>query len=238
MVALSMVSGAFGELPVLARLAVATWIGVGGVAAVVYRLTGAFPTLGDVRPANAGWAALAGAGLAVAGSGALSLEYALLPGLRPMFDQKERFFEQILYVDQPAMIPAVLFVVAVGPAVCEELLFRGVLRRYLSAHLGILARTLVLGLLFSLLHLDVTVLVPMTFIGAMLGVVAERARGWGAAAVAHFALNGFNALVWARVASDAEPGLLPSLVMIGIGTTLAAWAIQRVGPGFADAPEG
>lgn len=215
------------SMPLHASLAAGTWIGIGGVAALFYKMTGARPRFGRIGAADAGWSALAGIGLALAGSGALAIEVALVPQLESVFARKEAFHLALLRPDEPAFIPVVLLVVAVGPAICEEVLFRGVFRAYLERALSRTGRVITLAVLFSLLHGDVTVLLPMTYVGAMLTVIAERTGGWIAAAVAHFVLNAFSALVWSRLVGDAEVGLWLGAVILGVGASLATLAVAR-----------
>lgn len=231
-VAMGLVASASAGAPIHLRQVLVTWVGVGGVALVVSRLLHARPSGGRLGRAELGWSALAGLGLAAVGTGALALEHALIPRWRPYFELREAMLEPLLRPGDLAALPLVLVVVAVGPAIVEELLFRGVLRRYLARGLGRTGRVLALSVLFSLMHADLTVLLPMLYVGAILTLIAERTGGWLAAAVAHFVLNAVNVTLFAHVFPDAELGVWAGLASLAVGTAIATAAVARIRDGF------
>ena len=84
-----------------------------------------------------------------------------------------------------------LFMIALIPAVGEELLFRGVLQRIFSdwfrnRHLGIW----VVALLFSIMHYQFTGLLPRILLGASFGYLYIWTRSIWAPILAHFLNNG------------------------------------------------
>jgi membrane protease YdiL (CAAX protease family) len=81
---------------------------------------------------------------------------------------------------------------AVVPAVCEELVFRGVLARSLGRLLKPFAAAILSGLVFALYHLSLAQALPTLTFGFALGLLALRADSIGPSVVAH-ALN--NAIV-------------------------------------------
>ena len=68
-------------------------------------------------------------------------------------------------------------VVAVLPAVCEEFLFRGVLRRLFS-DLPPMATVLVVGLLFGAFHLDLYRLVPTAVLGVAITYLCVKTENF------------------------------------------------------------
>ena len=160
--------------PLHASAIAATVVGCGVTAAVLWRFVVRAPVaLGDLRRSG-GYAAAAGVGLALFGSGALGLLYALAPPLRPALDARGALLEGLLAVGQPSMIPWVAAAVVVSPAVFEEFLFRGVLRTWLGG-LSTNMRVFGIGALFALLHVDPFGLVPLFYVLAY--VVPEPSPG-------------------------------------------------------------
>jgi sodium transport system permease protein len=138
-------------------------------------------------------------------------------------------------IDRPSL-PIVILAVALAPAVCEEVLFRGVLVRALATRFFPLVAILLGAVVFSLYHLRVVQLVPTFTLGLLFGYLALRADSALPGMLAHF-VNNAVALVVAR--GDAPPianifGRHPSLALAGcaIATTLGlflatGWRPQR-----------
>jgi sodium transport system permease protein len=105
-------------------------------------------------------------------------------------------------VDQPPLWQA-LGMYAVLPAVCEEIVFRGVLARSLGRRTSLIAAAAISAVVFSAYHLSLVQALPTLMLGLLLAVIAIRADSVAPAMVAH-ALN--NALVIA-----VSRGALPEL---------------------------
>jgi sodium transport system permease protein len=103
-------------------------------------------------------------------------------------------------VDRPPLWRA-LAMFAVLPAVCEELVFRGVLARSIGRRTSLIAAAAISAAVFSAYHLSLVQALPTLTLGMMLAVIAIRADSIAPAIVAH-ALN--NALAIA-VSRDALP---------------------------------
>ena len=89
---------------------------------------------------------------------------------------------------------AMLFLVAVSPAVCEELLFRGALLSGLRRDHGPLRTTLVVALLFGLVHASIYRFLPTGILGAVLAVWTLRSASLWPAMALHCAYNGLLVL--------------------------------------------
>jgi membrane protease YdiL (CAAX protease family) len=105
-------------------------------------------------------------------------------------------------VDRPPLWSA-LAMFAVLPAVCEEIVFRGVLARSIGRRTSLIAAAAISAAVFSAYHLSLVQALPTLTLGLVLAVIAVRADSIAPSIVAH-ALN--NALVIA-----ASRGALPEL---------------------------
>jgi sodium transport system permease protein len=106
-------------------------------------------------------------------------------------------------VDQPPLWRA-LAMFAVLPAVCEEIVFRGVLARSIGRRTSLIAAAAISAAVFSAYHLALVQALPTLTLGLVLAVIAIRADSIAPSIVAH-ALN--NALAIA-VSRHALPDLM------------------------------
>lgn len=90
--------------------------------------------------------------------------------------------------------PLLLFLVAISPGVCEELLFRGAILSSLARDLSARKAVLWQAFFFALMHLDVYKLLPTFLLGLALGALTLRARSLWPAILAHAAYNGLQVL--------------------------------------------
>ncbi|RSK37494.1 CPBP family intramembrane glutamic endopeptidase [Hymenobacter metallilatus] len=176
--------------------------GLGGAALALAALTG--NKLADYfmprRPVPAGWPLLAGL-LIVASLPAMSVLIAWNAswGLPEWAMTKEQQAKDILKFltnfSSPLRFGVAVLVMAVVPAVSEELFFRGVLQRNLvqwaGRHVGIWLAAIV----FSAIHLQFQGFVPRFVLGLGLGYLYEWSRNILVPIAAHFAQNGFQLLL-------------------------------------------
>ena len=99
--------------------------------------------------------------------------------------------EALLKVNKPIDIVVNVFIIAVLPAICEELCFRGALQRILihctrSPWVGII----VTSILFSALHLQFQGFLPRMFLGIILGALYWYSGSLWTSILAHFVNNG------------------------------------------------
>lgn len=123
-------------------------------------------------------AAAVGLGLAVAW---LQLLEATVDGIEP---------DMVQQLTQRLGVPMALFVVAVSPAVLEEVVFRGVLQGRLLALLGRRAGLLTTAAAFALCHAQPAVLPIHMGLGLWLGWLRERCGSLLPGMLMHFAYNG------------------------------------------------
>ena len=102
-----------------------------------------------------------------------------------------------------------LLVLALTPAVCEELLFRGYLQRQLERMAGALGGIVASGMLFGFFHLRLSQALPLCVLGVYLAYLTWRTKSLWPAVLVHFAHNAF-AVVYSRTAPGQETAELPA----------------------------
>jgi membrane protease YdiL (CAAX protease family) len=125
-------------------------------------------------------------------------------------------------VDQPPLVVALL-AIAVVPAVCEELLFRGAVQRAFTTRLFPIAAIVLTALLFAGYHMSLIQLMPTFTLGLLLGVLAHRADSVVPAMLAHF-LNNTMAILVAR----RQPAVLADTIAAHPTAALVGCAIASV----------
>jgi sodium transport system permease protein len=113
-----------------------------------------------------------------------------------------------------------LFAVAVTPAICEELLMRGVVLRSLVKPLGHTGAVVVSALLFAILHLSAYRFVPTFMLGLLLGTVALSSRSLWPAMLVHALNNASVVVLTGPAVSEHESSW--SLPFAGAGLALLA----------------
>jgi sodium transport system permease protein len=115
-----------------------------------------------------------------------------------------------------------LFALAVSPAVCEELLFRGVLLSASRRSLGDRNAILLNALLFGVFHLSIYRFVPTAVLGLVLAVLVVRTGSLFPAILFHV-LNNSGAILAGRFLGDgAETGTQPGSAVDPLYVGLAA----------------
>jgi sodium transport system permease protein len=130
----------------------------------------------------------------------------------------------ILTANGPARTAWLLLVVALTPAICEELLFRGVLLRgFLRGHSAGFA-IFVSSAVFGVFHLSfetVIRLLPAMFLGSLVGLVAWRTRSIFPSMMMHFLNNAMAVLLVStpalqRLITVESGGPSPVILMVGL----------------------
>ncbi len=171
---------------------------------------------------------------------------ALLPFLgetgRYLMEDQERLERFLLFLAGADSIPEFLvvsFVIAIVPACCEEVLFRGYfLRNYVRA-LSPAGGVLLTGFVFGLFHLSPVNLVPLTVMGCYLGFVYYRTGSLLVPVAVHFLNNMFSLVllqVQRRSALSALPEIPPEsaaagfwLLLLVVSLALLALVLYRLG---------
>ncbi len=141
--------------------------------------------------------------------------------------QQVSSIKQIEGFAQEGSLSALLFAIAVAPAIAEELVFRGVIGRGLTTRYGTVPGVLVCSFLFGCVHLYPPHVLAVIPLGIVLHYVYLQTRSFWAPVALHFLNN-----AWATVAltyGDSLPASLadetaaapPELLVAAAVTTLA-----------------
>jgi membrane protease YdiL (CAAX protease family) len=104
--------------------------------------------------------------------------------------------EALLKINKPVDILINVIIIAILPAICEELCFRGALQRILihctkNPWIGIV----ITSILFSALHLQFQGFLPRMFLGIVLGALYWYSGSLWTSILAHFVNNGVQVIV-------------------------------------------
>lgn len=155
-----------------------------------------------------------------------SLPVSFPPVVQDVIDQikqmMEKMYRMLTKADSIGEFIFVVTVIAVTPAICEELLFRGLIQRTLeepehSAGLPAaiqrrkaLAAAIAAGVIFGLYHVNPFTLVPLAVLGVFFGYVVYRSQNIMTAIVAHFVNNFIACLAIYLQLDDAFVAIAPT----------------------------
>jgi membrane protease YdiL (CAAX protease family) len=118
--------------------------------------------------------------------------------VQTVLDEIEKIMEQAFGVLVNAQsIPEllfVIFVVAVVPALCEELLFRGLVQRNFEHSFSTTRGFIITGILFGAYHLNPFLIIPLSALGIYFGFLVARSGSIWVAISAHFVNNALAAI--------------------------------------------
>ena len=162
------------------------------------------------------------------GSSAWAIAAGVLIRLLPPPESLVRALEKLLLLDgAPAPLWLVWLVIAVTPALCEELFFRGLVLSGLR-RLGMWPALVVCALLFGLAHSSIYRLLPTFFIGLLLSWLVWKTGSIWTGIVAHTLNNGIAATLVYNKALAAALGA-GTQAYLGWKPTLAAAIVLAAG---------
>lgn len=139
-----------------------------------------------------------------------------------------QMFENYLSSDDVLLVG--LFHIAVVPAFAEEMLFRGYVMRAFEKSAGIIAALIISSLIFSLFHLQLTNILPLATLGAVMGLLTWLSDSIWPAAVAHFVNNGSAVVmgtIWPDKAfAEITPEALPPIWMLAVSIVLSGYLVK------------
>ena len=137
--------------------------------------------------------------------------------LKSMEDQANKLVEQMLQVHGYAALLFNVFLIALLPAIGEELFFRGALIRVFQNWKGMIPAIWIVAILFSTIHLQFYGFVPRLLMGAFFGYLILWSGNIGLAVIAHFINNVVAVLFYYFKFNGIK---LPDIDSIGTGNTL------------------
>ena len=136
--------------------------------------------------------------------------------MRQMEEQAKVLTERFLQTSSVGVMFANLFVMALLPAVCEEMMFRGWLQRVLGKSVNYHTAIWVSALVFSAIHFQFYGFIPRMLIGAALGYLYYYTGSLWMSIIAHFT-NNAAAVVFAFLSYNGYT--LIDFDLIGTGDT-------------------
>ncbi len=171
---------------------------------------------------------LLGAALWVASIGVMELQSLVLPP-PPGYLEGFRALHRALAPKGPIDALVSLAVIAVLPALCEELVVRGVLLPALAVRLGSGVAIVASALLFAAMHLDPYRTLFTFAMGAMFGVLRVMSASLWPSVTAHLSLNALTFAIAPLVDDPTQPYTpepLLGLACLLAGTALV-WPLLR-----------
>ena len=154
----------------------------------------------------------------------LLLIFGLLFSLNSLNDLLVKLFELMGYTRKPPQLPdftgwkvvPALIVIAVLPAIAEEILFRGILLNGAQSGTGSILAIVFSGLCFSLYHGSVEQTIYQFICGCLFAFLAVRSRSIAPSIVIHFLNNAIIIIFCACGLTDMQTGelLIPAAVQI------------------------
>ena len=134
-------------------------------------------------------------GSAVLIAGAVLVNLVIAIGLAYVFPESAGNVETVFGDIMSGNVLAVLLVVAVAPAVCEEMLFRGVILHSLQARYRVPSAIAVTAILFGLYHMSVIKFIPTGLLGLLFCIVAWKTGSIYPAMLMHFINNAISVII-------------------------------------------
>ncbi|WP_194185828.1 CPBP family intramembrane glutamic endopeptidase [Prosthecochloris ethylica] len=110
-------------------------------------------------------------------------------------ERLEAFLSWMTVWGSPLEFLGVLTVIAVVPACCEELLFRGFLQGSYKVTLLPVVAVVLVGAVFALFHMSPVNLLPLVLMGCLLGFLYEWSGHLGVPVLVHFSNNALSLLM-------------------------------------------
>lgn len=107
-------------------------------------------------------------------------------------------------ITQDLSVVFLLAMMAVTPAICEEIVFRGYLQRQFERSTNVAIGIILTGILFGLYHLRLTQALPLAAIGIYLAYITWRTGSLWPAIVVHFVNNAFSISLGKYLSSKPE----------------------------------
>jgi membrane protease YdiL (CAAX protease family) len=194
---------------------------------------------GTVAPRTTALAVILGAALWVGSIGLMEIQSLVFPPSAETLDLFRRLHAALA---PSGVLDALvsLTVIALLPALCEELVMRGILLPSLAVPLGAAPAILLTAAVFAVIHLDPIRLLFTFVVGFLLGLLRLRMRSLWPPVVVHSTLNALTFAIAPLVDDPTQPYTpQPALGLLCLGTgALVAWPLLRALRPSVDSPGG
>ncbi|MBS4027986.1 MAG: CPBP family intramembrane metalloprotease, partial [Ignavibacteriales bacterium] len=106
----------------------------------------------------------------------------------------EEMFKSLVTAHTFPELLFVIFVVAIVPSICEEILFRGLVQQNLERGLGTKRGFIITGILFGAYHLNPFLIIPLCVLGIYFSFLVAQSGSIWVSIAAHFVNNFLAAL--------------------------------------------
>lgn len=152
--------------------------------------------------------------------------------MRAAEENAGRLMKAMLDMKGPADLVAMLFLIALLPAVCEELFFRGVLQRlFIQIFRRPWTGIIITAVLFSAFHGQFLGFFPRLMLGVLLGAIYWYSGSIWPGIIAHFVNNALQVVYVYRDKTyiDQEPAIQPVYVILSFAAVaLILWYMKRI----------
>jgi membrane protease YdiL (CAAX protease family) len=166
----------------------------------------------------------------------LSWLNALIPVPESMTQMQNTQLEMIeSYIRSDDMLLIMLFNMALVPAFCEEVLYRGYVMSSFKKSWGVWPAIFISGFLFGLYHLQLSNLIPLATLGILFAYITWVSKSIYPAMVAHFVNNGGSVLMgkyypesaFAELTPESMPPLWAVILSLLIAGYIVYWMYNQ-----------
>jgi len=171
--------------------------------------------------------------------------YLIPQSLKPVFQQIQdlidSLYKKLLLMRSGSEMIFVLLVIAITPAICEEILFRGVVQGAFEQRLRLRWTFLLTGSIFAMFHLNPMSFIPLVFLGIYLSFLVWRGNSIFLGVIAHVTNNSIAVFslyyfknesgVPKELGPEASPLTLCFISLAGLavffGAVMMFWGLTR-----------
>ncbi|MDE3058923.1 MAG: CPBP family intramembrane metalloprotease [Bacteroidota bacterium] len=155
--------------------------------------------------------------------------------IQPFVDYVRRVIEEtfrlLVHAHSTPELLVVFLIVALTPAVCEEILFRGMIQKNLTLGTTTTKGFVWTGIIFAVYHLDPFLLVPLIALGIYLGFLRVRSGTIVIPMIAHFT-NNFVSVVGEHVQAQAASSPAVNFLLGAENVDLSVVVTMMIGSGL------
>ncbi|MBD5484670.1 MAG: CPBP family intramembrane metalloprotease [Lachnospiraceae bacterium] len=167
--------------------------------------------------------------------GMVLLNLVITAALMKLFPQSTENMETVFSELFESNVVAAFVVIAVTPAVCEEMLFRGVIMHSMKAKYRVSSAIAITAVLFGLYHMSLVKFIPTGLIGLLLCLVAWKADSIYPAMLMHFINNAISVIVsyYPEQVEKVLPVFAKTTLSVSDALCLSGAGLVLVGIGWA-----